>query len=68
MPPEEKKDWKPEKFPQPRTFPSQWNISGLMAVNGKDAANEDADEWKPEKFPQPRTIPHKWHFEDEKDS
>ncbi|MBC8497290.1 MAG: hypothetical protein ISS57_19255 [Anaerolineales bacterium] len=64
MTPEEKKDWKPEKFPEPRTFPSEWYMSGLMAASEKSAAKEEADEWKPEPFPQPRTFPKGWHFDD----
>ncbi len=63
MSPEEK-DWKPEKFPQPRTFPAEWNMSGLMKNENGSAASEDDPDWKPEKFPQPRTIPENWHSDD----
>jgi hypothetical protein len=61
---EENKDWTPEKFPKPRTFPNGWDFSGLMAPNEKVAAQEDVDDWKPETFPKPRTIPENWHVED----
>jgi|APSaa5957512622_1039677.scaffolds.fasta_scaffold499819_1 hypothetical protein len=65
---EEKKEWKPETFPQPRTFPKGWHFSALMASDKdkKEAAQEEADDWKPETFPQPRTIPENWHVEDKK--
>ena len=66
MTPEEKKDWKPEKFPQPRTFPSEWDMSGLMASSERGVDKEAAEEWKPESFPQPRTFPKGWHFDDRK--
>jgi hypothetical protein len=47
-----------EKFPQPRTFPSQWEMSGMMAAEGPQ---QDADaEDRMETFPEPRTIPAKW--------
>ncbi len=64
MTPEEKKNWKPEKFPQPRTFPSEWHMPGLMPSNEGDAVEGAPDEWKPEKFPQPRTFPKNWHSDD----
>lgn len=47
-----------EKFPQPRTLPSQWDMPGMMAA---DTAPQDADvEDRMETFPEPRTIPSKW--------
>lgn len=62
---EEHKEWSPEKFPQPRTFPKRWDFTGLMAVHEEESTEEE-DDWKPETFPQPRTIPKNWHFEDKK--
>ena len=63
MSPEEK-DWKPEKFPKPRTFPDEWNLSDLMPTNDENAEEEDNGGWKPEKFPQPRAFPKNWHSDD----
>ncbi len=63
MTPEEK-DWKPEKFPQPRTFPAKWNLFGLMTHSDESLEKEEESEWKPEKFPQPRTFPENWHSDD----
>ncbi|MBC8505352.1 MAG: hypothetical protein ISR58_04715 [Anaerolineales bacterium] len=64
MTPEEKKEWKPEKFPQPRTFPAEWDMSGLMETNEENAEKDDDHGWKPEKFPQPRAFPENWHSDD----
>ncbi len=63
MSPEEK-NWKPEKFPQPRTFPAEWNMSDLIVNDNGGAAKDEDSEWKPEKFPQPRTFPKNWHSDD----
>lgn len=63
---EENKEWTPETFPQPRTFPKRWHFTELMTDAGKESAQEEADDWSPETFPQPRTIPKNWHVEDKK--
>ena len=69
----EKKDWTPEPFPKPRTYPKRWDASALTYTNGKPVNQEqehpqsspqdDAD-WKPEKFPKPRTYPKNWSIDD----
>lgn len=46
-----------EKFPKPRTFPSHWDTSEMMAA---EAASPAADDDRMETFPKPRTIPGKW--------
>ena len=65
-------EWKPEKFPQPQTYPSGWDSSALFASNGQQAADskqetpkkETQTDWKPEKFPKPRTFPRCWSVDD----
>ena len=47
-----------EKFPQPRTFPMQWDTSGMMAAPLPQQDDEAED--RMETFPEPRTIPAKW--------
>ena len=64
MTPEEKRDWKPEKFPKPRTFPAEWNMSDLINTTDENDEKEDDGGWKPEKFPQPRAFPENWHSDD----
>jgi hypothetical protein len=68
-----KKDWTPETFPKPRTFPSGWDGWALMATNGHHVEDEvakdeskktEAADWSPEKFPKPRTHPKNWSIDD----
>jgi hypothetical protein len=68
-----KKDWKPESFPKPRTFPSGWDGWSLMATNGHFQESENPmegakkpgkEDWNPEKFPKPRTFPKNWSVDD----
>jgi len=49
-----------EKFPEPRTMPTHWDISGLMP--SKSASQDKAVESEEifEKFPKPRTMPIHW--------
>lgn len=70
---QKKDEWKPEAFPQPRTFPMDWDGSALMSTNGhpiKDekvnppSQNKDVKDWNPEKFPKPRTYPKNWSIDD----
>lgn len=67
------KDWTPEPFPEPRTFPSGWDGWGLMATNGHFKEGEapqqasgtpTKEDWNPEKFPKPRTFPKNWSIDD----
>jgi hypothetical protein len=73
MKPRKKRDWTPETFPQPRTFPSGWDGSALTSTNGQNrsdeearpqAADSDSMGWAPEKFPKPRTFPKNWSIDD----
>ena len=68
-----KKDWSPEPFPEPRTYPKLWDASALNSSNGHSAHQEpdtmqttpqDDAGWKPEKFPKPRTYPKNWSIDD----
>jgi len=70
---QKKDEWKPETFPQPRTFPTDWDGSALMSTYGhpiRDGKvnpppkNSDAKDWNPEKFPKPRTYPKNWSIDD----
>jgi len=73
MTPKDKKDWTPEPFPKPRTFPNGWEGSALTTTNGKRGSRDmhdsqpkshEDDDWKPEKFPKPRTYPKNWRIDD----
>jgi hypothetical protein len=50
-------EWTPEKFPEPRTVPKNWNAAAFEAE--KEVADEEIpeDDWKPEPFPEPRMFP-----------
>ncbi len=56
MTPQKKKDWNPEPFPKPRTFPEGWVGDALDAKEQLDEA-APKDDWKPEPFPEPRMFP-----------
>ena len=67
------KDWTPESFPKPRTFPAGWDGRALMPSNGhhierespaESQVDKDDPEWSPEKFPKPKTFPKKWSIDD----
>ena len=73
MKPRKKRDWTPEAFPQPRTFPSGWDGSALTSTNGQNRSDEEtrqqpessvSKDWTPEKFPKPRTFPKNWSIDD----
>ena len=53
-----------EKFPKPRTMPSQWDISELSPseTESKDDQKESGEIF--EKFPKPRTMPMQWDTSD----
>ena len=57
MNPQEKKDWTPEPFPEPRTIPENWNSSAFSDEKEKQEQEESTDEWKPDPFPEPRSFP-----------
>jgi len=68
-----KKEWTPEPFPKPRTFPSGWDGRALISTNGCHIEDEekrespmvkDAPNWRPEKFPKPKTFPKNWSIDD----
>jgi len=49
-----------EKFPKPRTMPSQWDVSGLMPTKSGTQDKASGSEEIFEKFPKPRTMPIHW--------
>ena len=57
MNPEEKKDWKPEPFPEPRTIPEGWNPSAFDDQTSDQDTEDTTEEWKPDPFPEPRSFP-----------
>ena len=67
------KEWTPESFPKPQTFPSGWDGWALNSTNGhyvneerklERAECEDETNWSPEKFPKPKTFPKNWSIDD----
>lgn len=57
MTPQEKKDWTPEPFPEPRTIPKNWNASALSEDEVNPEKEDTTAEWKPDPFPEPRSFP-----------
>ncbi len=49
-----------EKFPEPRTFPDQWDMSGVAGMPRTPMSVEPEENDRMETFPEPRTIPVKW--------
>lgn len=73
MTPQEKNNWSPEPFPEPRTFPTGWDGSALTPSNDRGHSGEETPSrgqtsedggWTPEKFPKPRTYPKNWSIDD----
>lgn len=57
MKPQNKNDWTPEPFPEPRTIPEGWDASALSEKKISPDQNELAADWKPDPFPKPRIFP-----------
>lgn len=57
MNPQEKNDWSPEPFPEPRTIPEGWNASVFTEKRSAREQENPANEWKPDPFPEPRMFP-----------
>jgi hypothetical protein len=66
-------DWQSEKFQEPRTMPSGWDLSGLQDCGNNGSASPENKHSAPpelggnppqpagsEKFEEPRTTPKYW--------
>ena len=47
-----------ESFPEPRTFPAQWDTSEMIGKASSLIASSPEDRMT--SFPEPRTIPDQW--------
>jgi hypothetical protein len=58
--PEDKSENPIESFPKPRTFPANWDMSGITKSKPSADSEEDQSEDQMESFPKPRTFPANW--------
>lgn len=53
-------DYQRNPFPQPRTYPQRWDLSGLYGDKKRTRSNGNPPLERMETFPKTMTIPGKW--------